>query len=87
MSKMTEDCRRIFRAKTRELLDRLIRKCGPELIAPLIPPEDEGLMKRFHLLRKENARTKRKKEAERRVSRDSKSEEEGDFVPQTRAKT
>ncbi|KAJ8983810.1 hypothetical protein NQ317_008936 [Molorchus minor] len=68
---MTEDCKRHFRLKIRDVLDRLVRKYGCESLTPFIPTTDTVMYKRLRNLRKLNARKKRMKDAE-------KEEQEGD---------
>ncbi|CAG9862008.1 unnamed protein product [Phyllotreta striolata] len=59
---MTEDCKRHFRLKTRDILDRLVRKYGCESLTPFVPQEDTVMYKRLRNLRKLNTRKKRRKE-------------------------
>ena len=56
---MTEDCKRHFRVTTRNLLDRLVRKFGYDVVASLIPKSDVITHKRLNNLRKIQARKKR----------------------------
>lgn len=66
LSAMTEDCKRHFRIKVRDILDRLVRKFGCESISPHVPSTDTVMHKRLRNLRKLNARKKKQKEASRR---------------------
>lgn len=59
---MTDDCKRHFRLKVRDILDRLVRKYGYETITPHIPASDTIMYKRLKNLRKLNARKKKMKE-------------------------
>lgn len=61
---MTEDCKRHFRLKIRDILDRLVRKYGCESLTPFVPNDDTVMYKRLRNLRKLNARKKRRKESE-----------------------
>ena len=47
LCKMTEDCKRHFRLKTRYLFDRLVRKFGYDVIKDIIPKDDEMTLKRL----------------------------------------
>ncbi|KAJ9588968.1 hypothetical protein L9F63_017728 [Diploptera punctata] len=53
---MTEDCKRHFRVPTRNLLDRLVRKFGYDVISSMVPKSDESTQKRLNNLRKIQAR-------------------------------
>ncbi|CAH0554769.1 unnamed protein product [Brassicogethes aeneus] len=71
---MTEDCKRHFRLKVRDILDRLIRKYGCESLSPHVPQTDTVMFKRLRNLRKLNARKKKMKDANK-DDRDSDDEE------------
>lgn len=73
---MTEDCKRHFRLKIRDILDRLVRKYGCESLTPFVPNDDTVMYKRLRNLRKLNARKKRQKEAEKEDSGNEDNEEE-----------
>ena len=60
---MTEDCKRHFRLKTRYLLDRLVRKFGYELVAGMVPKNDEMTLKRLKNIKKLQMQKKRKEAA------------------------
>lgn len=79
---MTEDCKRHFRLKIRDILDRLIRKYGCESLTPFVPHSDTVMYKRLRNLRKLNARKKRRKLAEKE---DELSDEE-DFTVKAKPK-
>ncbi|KAH0557965.1 RRP12-like protein [Cotesia glomerata] len=67
---MTEDCKRHFRQKVRDILTKLIRKFGIEPISELIPQSDEIMHKRIKNIRKIEARKQKIKE-ERKKGEDS----------------
>ncbi|KAK9890843.1 hypothetical protein WA026_012189 [Henosepilachna vigintioctopunctata] len=70
LSSMTEHCKRHFRLKTRGILERLVRKFGPENISPFIPAEDTVMHKRLRNLRKLNSRKKKQKEQSKNMDSD-----------------
>lgn len=80
---MTDDCKRHFRLKVRDILDRLVRKYGCESITPFVPESDTVMHKRLRNLRKLNVRKKKQKE-ERRQKQDEDSEEE--FIVHSKSK-
>lgn len=59
---MTEDCKRHFRLKVRDVLDRLLRKYGYETIQPLVPKDDNIMQKRLKNLKRINAKKKAPKD-------------------------
>ncbi|KAL1502843.1 hypothetical protein ABEB36_007927 [Hypothenemus hampei] len=62
---MTEDCQRHFRLKVRDILDRLVRKYGADVVLQFVPSHDDVMLKRVRNLKKLNERKKRlKKERE-----------------------
>ena len=58
LCKMTEDCKRHFRLKTRYLFDRLVRRFGYDVIKNIIPKDDEMTLKRLKNIKKIQARKK-----------------------------
>lgn len=62
--KMTEDCKRHFRIKSRYLLERLVRKFGHDMLCGMVPKDDVVMQKRLNNIRKAHAR-KDKASAER----------------------
>lgn len=60
---MTDDCKRHFRLKLRDILDRFVRKYGCESLTQYVPEDDTIMYKRLRNLRKLNARKKRAKES------------------------
>lgn len=75
---MTDDCKRHFRLKVRDILDRLVRKYGADSLTPHIPASDAVMYKRLRNLRKLNARKKKLKELKKEQEEEEASEE--DFV-------
>ncbi|KAF6205471.1 hypothetical protein GE061_019644 [Apolygus lucorum] len=64
-SAMDEDCKKNNRNRTRDILARLIRWYGAEMVLPLIPPSDEVLTIRAKNLAKIHGRKQRKRASER----------------------
>lgn len=81
---MTEDCKRHFRLKIRDILDRLVRKYGCDSLIPHIPVTDTVMYKRLRNLRKLNARKKKHKEADKETAADGMDDEE--FIVRTKSK-
>lgn len=79
---MTEDCKRHFRLKIRDILDRLVRKYGCESLTPFVPLNDTVMYKRLRNIRKLNARKRRRKLTEKE---DEHSDEE-DFTVKAKPK-
>nr|CAD7586449.1 unnamed protein product [Timema genevievae] len=67
---MTEDCKRHFRTKTRDILDRLVRKFGAENISVLVPASDIVMHKRLRNLRKIHSKKIRDKEQRKQENSD-----------------
>ncbi|XP_049862058.1 RRP12-like protein [Schistocerca gregaria] len=59
---MTEDCKRHFRLKTRNILSRFVRKYDYDTIANMIPSSDTVMHKRLKNIRKVQSKKKRDKE-------------------------
>lgn len=62
LTNMNEDCKRHFRLKVRDILDRLVRKYSFEAVVQHVPTSDGVMYKRLRNLRKLNARKKKLKE-------------------------
>nr|CAG4643695.1 EOG090X00E0 [Lepidurus arcticus] len=60
LSEMREDLKRAYRNRSRDILDRLVRKCGAEVVTALVPSDDTTLLKRVQNLKK--LQTKKKKQ-------------------------
>nr|CAG4647640.1 EOG090X00E0 [Moina brachiata]SVE92835.1 EOG090X00E0 [Moina brachiata] len=85
---MDDELRRVFLIKTRDILIRLMRKCGNEVVMKLVPEEDEGMLKRLNNIRKVEARKKKKKEELKAADKDVDDEEDADSqVKATQPKT
>lgn len=82
---MTDDCKRHFRLKVRDILDRLVRKYGADSITPHISPSDTVMLKRLKNLRKLNARKKKQKELQKEQDEEEGSEE--DFIVHAKPKS
>ncbi len=85
LSGMDDELKRVYLIKTRDILIRLIRKCGADLVARLVPEDDPVLLKRLNNIRKIEARKKRQKE-EQSKNGDA-DEEEEEQVMATQPKT
>ena len=59
---MTEDCKRHFRLKVRDILTKLIRKYGYDVVISLIPASDEVMHKRLKNIRKVETRKQKNKQ-------------------------
>jgi ribosomal RNA-processing protein 12 len=85
MVKMSEDCKRHFRIKSRFLLERLVRKFGFDLLSGLVPKDDLIMQKRLRNIRK--VQTRKAKEDQKKLrADDSDDDEEGDVQVRTKAK-
>lgn len=85
---MTEDCKRHFRLKVRDILDRLVRKFGADIVTQFVPKTDEVMLKRIKNLRKLNDRKKRSKNEKKNSAEevdDSATME--DFIVKSKPKT
>ncbi|KAK5645482.1 hypothetical protein RI129_006782 [Pyrocoelia pectoralis] len=80
---MTDDCKRNFRLKIRDILDRLVRKYGCDAITPYVPTTDTMMLKKLRNLRKLNARKKSLKEAKR----DKSESDEEEFTVKAKPKS
>lgn len=79
---MTDDCKRHFRLKVRDILDRLVRKYGCDSIITHVPSTDTVMLKRLRNLRKLNARKKKHKEN----TKNDESNSEDEFVVHSKPK-
>uniref|UniRef100_A0A1Y1JYP8 Uncharacterized protein n=1 Tax=Photinus pyralis TaxID=7054 RepID=A0A1Y1JYP8_PHOPY len=80
---MTDDCKRNFRLKIRDILDRIVRKYGCDAITPYVPASDTVILKKLRNLRKLNARKKRQKDAKR----DQSESEDEEFTVKAKPKS
>lgn len=85
LTDMTEDCKRHFRLKVRDILDRLVRKYGADSITPHIPTSDTVMYKRLRNLRKLNARKKKQKEQKKEQEEEEASDE--DFIVHAKSRS
>ena len=81
---MTEDCKRHFRQKVRDILIKLIRKFGIDTITSMVPLTDNIMLKRLKNIRK--VETKKQKSKEKRKS-DVDDESEEEFSVKKKPKT
>lgn len=77
---MVDDCKRHFRLKTRNILDRLLRKYGCDIIQVHVPPSDTVMLKRLRNMRKINNRKKRDKEEEENQENEHSDGEDDEFA-------
>ena len=82
--KMTEDCKRHCRLKTRYLLDRLVRKFGYEVVKGLVDKEDETTLKRLKNIKKQQMR---KKNLDQENEEDSNDDNDDDFSVKSKSNT
>jgi len=75
---MTDDCKKHFRQKTRDILDKLVRKFGFEVILGQVPSEDTITHKRLKNLHKIQARQKRERE-NRRAAKAAEDEDDEEY--------
>ena len=73
LSKMTDDCKRHFRQKVRDILVKMVRKFGIENITNMVPNSDETMYKRLKNIRKIETRKQKVKEEK---NKDEDSDEE-----------
>lgn len=74
LSDMTEDCKRHSRQKVRDIIVKLVRKFGTEVITSMVPASDQTMHKRLKNIRKiENRKQKLKEE---KKGKDDESDEE-----------
>ncbi|XP_024936269.1 RRP12-like protein [Cephus cinctus] len=75
-SKMTEDCKRHFRLKIRDILVKLVRKYGIDTITAMVPVSDEVMHKRLKNIRKIQTRKQKAKEQKKAQQGEEDSDEE-----------
>merc|ERR1712226_1552991 len=85
LCKMTEDCKRHFRLKTRYLFDRLVRKFDYDVIKSLIPKDDETTLKRLKNIKKIQATKKKNDEQQNEDNSDG--DENDEFRIKSKPKT
>ena len=62
LTDMTDDCKRHFRQKVRDILVKLVRRYGIETITGLVPKSDELMHKRLRNIRKIETRKQNARE-------------------------
>ncbi|XP_034940350.1 RRP12-like protein [Chelonus insularis] len=73
---MTDDCKRHFRQKVRDILVKLIRKFGFDTIVGMIPQSDELMHKRIKNIKKIEARKQKLKEEKKEQKNKDDSDDE-----------
>lgn len=81
-SGMSEDCKRNYRLKLRDILCVMVRKFGADGISPYIPQEDTVMFKRLRILRKIESRKAR----ESMKKSDTDNEDDDEFKVNTKHK-
>lgn len=66
---MTEDCKRHFRTKTRDILARLVRWYSAESVMALVPESEKVMRMRLRNMRKVQDRKKRQRQEQREMSK------------------
>nr|CAG4651565.1 EOG090X00E0 [Triops cancriformis] len=84
MSDMREDLKKAYRNRTRDILDRLIRKCGAEVVLALIPSDDQTLVKRVNNLKKLQVKKKKQRLLQRQ---EAEAHEQEDFALKAKPKS
>ena len=72
---MTDDCKRHFRQKVRDIMVKLIRKFGTDIISGMIPTSDQTMHKRLKNIRKIETRKQKLKEQKKEMKDDESDEE------------
>ena len=85
--KMTEDCKKYFRLRSRYLMDRLVKKFGFDLVSGLIPKNDHVTHKRLNNIRKMQARKEKMVEKKDHRGGDSDDDDESNFRVRSKQKT
>lgn len=70
---MADDCKRHSRQKVRDLLVKLVRKFGADVITNMVPASDQTMHKRLKNIRKIETRKQKQKEIKQK---DDESDEE-----------
>lgn len=83
---MTEDCKRHFRTKTRDLLARLVRWYGADSVIALVPETEKVMRARLRNMRKIQARKTRKWAESRETKANKDSEEDDQFSVKSKSK-
>ncbi len=80
LCKMSEDCKRHFRLKTRYLFDRLVRKFGYDVVKSIVPKDDVTTQKRLKNIKKIQSRKKRLDDERQNDMDDNSDNEEAEDV-------
>ncbi|XP_001606680.2 RRP12-like protein [Nasonia vitripennis] len=75
LTSMTDDCKRHFRQKVRDIMIKLTRKFGVDIISGMIPASDQTMHKRLKNIRKIETRKQKLKE-QNKNKKDDESDEE-----------
>lgn len=76
LTNMTEDCKRHFRQKVRDIMIKMIRKFGSDFIIGLVPATDLTMHKRLKNIRKIEARKQKNNDHKKDKKSDDDSDEE-----------
>lgn len=72
---MTDDCKRHFRQKVRDIMIKLMRKFGTDVIINMVPTSDVVMHKRLKNIRKVEGRKQKLKESRKSNNNDESDEE------------
>lgn len=75
LTNMTDDCKRHFRQKVRDIMIKLIRKFGTDVITGMVPVSDQIMHKRLKNIRKIETRKQKLKEQTNNKKNDESDEE------------
>ncbi|XP_048507370.1 RRP12-like protein isoform X2 [Athalia rosae] len=84
---MTDDCKRHFRQKVRDLLVKLVRKYGADLITGLVPSSDEIMHKRLRNIKKIQVRKQKMKDQKKLDDSNKRGWDDEEFSVKARPKT
>jgi len=83
LSGMDEEHKSAYRNRTRDILSRMMRKCGADSVIMMVPQDDDVLLKRLKNLKKIEARKKKDKEQGRKNDNDEEEDETMATQPKT----
>lgn len=72
---MTDDCKRHSRQKVRDIIIKLVRKFGADVITCMVPTTDQTMLKRLKNIRKIEARKHKLKDNDKKEKDDESDEE------------
>lgn len=89
LSNISDDCKRKFRQKIRDLYDRLMRKYGAATIIPMVPTHDGTTLVRLKALKKLQDRKNKKKQElrEQKTKKNATRDDESMFSVKHKPKT